>query len=77
MAHFEIEITKGTSLFGDNSIIGRTLVIHEKDDTFVQPTGAAGSRLVCGIIKMDQKIGKFGTMHRFVKSVTSALNVYF
>ena len=52
-ASFRIEIAKGTSLFGENSIIGLTLVIHEKEDTFVQPTGAAGSRLVCGIIKIS------------------------
>ena len=50
VAIFQIEIPKGTSLFGVNSIIGRALVIHEKEDTFVQPTGAAGSRLICGII---------------------------
>ena len=28
-------------LHGRDSIIGRALVVHEKPDTFVQPTGAA------------------------------------
>ena len=42
-----------TALFGENSIVGHTLVIHAKEDRFVQPTGDAGSRLVCGIIKRE------------------------
>ncbi|RMH95460.1 MAG: superoxide dismutase family protein [Calditrichaeota bacterium] len=39
------------SLNGPNSIIGRAVIIHEKaDDLTSQPTGAAGSRLACGVI---------------------------
>jgi superoxide dismutase, Cu-Zn family len=37
-------------LMGGSSIIGRSIVVHEKADTFVQPTGAAGGRVAVGII---------------------------
>jgi Cu-Zn family superoxide dismutase len=36
---------------GASSIIGRGVIVHEKaDDMSTQPTGAAGSRLACGVI---------------------------
>ena len=55
VADFELEVPNtavvpGTFLFGKNSIVGHTLVIHAKEDKFTQPTGDAGSRLVCGLI---------------------------
>jgi superoxide dismutase, Cu-Zn family len=37
-------------LHGRDSIIGRAVVVHEKPDTFVQPTGAAGGRVAFGVI---------------------------
>jgi superoxide dismutase, Cu-Zn family len=37
-------------LRGHDSIIGRAVVVHEKPDTFVQPTGAAGGRVAFGVI---------------------------
>lgn len=38
-------------LNGPNSIIGRGMIVHANEDDFVtQPTGAAGSRLACGVI---------------------------
>jgi Cu-Zn family superoxide dismutase len=37
---------------GPNSVIGRSVVFHEKaDDLATQPTGNAGGRLGCGVIK--------------------------
>ena len=40
------------TLEGPNSILGRAIIIHEKSDDFVtQPTGNAGGRIGCGVIK--------------------------
>jgi len=37
---------------GPNSIVGRGLIIHaEPDDYKTQPTGNAGARIACGVIK--------------------------
>jgi Cu-Zn family superoxide dismutase len=37
---------------GPGSIIGRALVVHaDPDDYRTQPTGNAGARLACGVIK--------------------------
>jgi Cu-Zn family superoxide dismutase len=39
------------SFSGPNSVIGRGVIVHEKeDDLKTQPTGNAGSRLACGVI---------------------------
>lgn len=39
------------SFNGKDSIIGRGVVVHEKeDDLKTQPTGAAGARVACGVI---------------------------
>ena len=36
---------------GDDSIIGRAVIVHENaDDLTTQPTGDAGARLACGLI---------------------------
>lgn len=44
------------SFEGANSIIGRGIIIHEgEDDLESQPTGAAGSRLSCGVIGVAQQ----------------------
>jgi Cu-Zn family superoxide dismutase len=38
-------------LQGKNSILEKSVIIHEKADDFItQPTGGAGSRLSCGVI---------------------------
>lgn len=40
---------------GENSIIGRAVVIHAgKDDLESQPTGNAGARVACGVIGISQ-----------------------
>ena len=39
------------TLSGTNSIFGRGVIVHEKeDDLKTQPTGAAGARLACGVV---------------------------
>jgi Cu-Zn family superoxide dismutase len=40
------------SLSGTNSVVGHAIIVHEKTDDFVtQPTGNAGGRIGCGVIK--------------------------
>lgn len=49
-AHYEWH-DKLITLKGPDSIIGRSVIIHEKeDDLITQPTGNAGRRLGCGVI---------------------------
>ncbi|HTP12584.1 MAG TPA: superoxide dismutase family protein [Bacteroidota bacterium] len=49
-AHLEF-VDRMVTFSGRNSIIGRAVVVHEKeDDLKTQPTGNAGARLACGVI---------------------------
>lgn len=42
-------------LSGENSIIGRSIIVHEKeDDLETQPTGGAGARIAQGVIGISQ-----------------------
>lgn len=46
----ELSLIKGEK----NSIIGRAVIIHEKnDDLTSQPSGNAGARVACGIVVLD------------------------
>jgi Cu-Zn family superoxide dismutase len=54
-AHLEY-VDKTISMQGDNSIIGRSVIVHEKeDDLRTQPTGNAGARIACGVIGLGMK----------------------
>ena len=39
---------------GSNSILGKAILIHaDPDDLVTQPTGNAGARIACGVIRLD------------------------
>ena len=49
-AHSE-RVDKHLKLGGEHSILGRSVIVHEKaDDLKTQPTGNAGARVACGVI---------------------------
>jgi Cu-Zn family superoxide dismutase len=49
-AHLELT-DKMMTMSGENSIIGRGVIVHEKaDDLKSQPVGNAGGRVACGVI---------------------------
>jgi Cu-Zn family superoxide dismutase len=49
-AHLEY-VDHMVTMSGMNSILGRGVIVHEKeDDLKTQPTGAAGARLACGVV---------------------------
>jgi len=39
------------SLAGEHGVVGKAVILHEKEDDFGQPTGNAGSRIGCGVIQ--------------------------
>jgi Cu-Zn family superoxide dismutase len=48
-AHLELKDNM-LKLSGENSILGRGVIVHEKVDDWSQPTGNAGGRVACGVI---------------------------
>lgn len=47
----EVDFTDSKiSLSGENSILGRAIVVHADEDTFEQPSGEAGPRVAFGVI---------------------------
>ena len=51
----KLELTvDGITLGGNepNNVVGRTVIVHAKEDDFGQPTGNAGDRIGCAIIRM-------------------------
>lgn len=51
-AHYE-RVDNLISLEGENSIVGRSIMIHADPDDFVtQPTGNSGPRIACGKIEL-------------------------
>jgi len=48
-AHLELKDDM-LKLSGENSILGRGVIVHEKVDDWSQPVGNAGGRQACGVI---------------------------
>ncbi len=50
-------VMHGITLGGDaSSVVGKGFIVHEKaDDLKTQPTGDAGGRVACGVIRLDAK----------------------
>jgi superoxide dismutase, Cu-Zn family len=48
-AHLELK-NNMLKLSGENSILGRGVIVHEKVDDWSQPVGNAGGRQACGVI---------------------------
>jgi Cu-Zn family superoxide dismutase len=39
---------------GDHSILGKGVILHaDADDLMTQPTGAAGARIACGVVEIE------------------------
>ncbi len=52
-AHLEMSDSE-ISFSGQNSIIGRGIIVHAGEDDFTsQPSGDAGARVACGVIEND------------------------
>lgn len=57
IANFDITIPGDVLSFGkgDNSLLGRGLIVHAgADDRTSQPSGDSGARVACGVINMKQ-----------------------
>ncbi len=54
-AHYDV-VDHVIALEGTNNIIDKAVIVHEKEDDFkTQPTGNAGEKVACGVIKEDPK----------------------
>lgn len=48
-------VDQSLTFYGPNSIIGRSVVVHENpDDMTTQPSGNAGGRIACGVIGISK-----------------------
>jgi Cu-Zn family superoxide dismutase len=48
-AHLELK-SNLLKFSGENSILGRGVIVHEKVDDWSQPVGNAGGRVACGVV---------------------------
>lgn len=54
-ARLELNLAGLTVASGASSVVGRSLVLHEKpDDLRTQPSGNSGNRIGCGVIQLKQ-----------------------
>ena len=54
-ARLELALAGLTVASGPSSVVGRSLVLHEKpDDLRTQPSGNSGNRIGCGVIQLKQ-----------------------
>lgn len=52
------EFLPGVYLTKDPAVAGLSVILHEKEDDFGQPTGNAGGRIGCGIVEIQDNIAK-------------------
>jgi Cu-Zn family superoxide dismutase len=50
-AHLELTVDNITISGEKNPVLGHAMIVHEREDDGSQPTGNAGGRIGCGIIK--------------------------
>lgn len=60
-AHLDVRVTGPTVAGGASSILGRSVVLHEKtDDLKTQPSGNSGARIACGVVGAAKDAGTGG-----------------
>jgi superoxide dismutase, Cu-Zn family len=57
-AHFELTVDNITLNGAKNPVLGRAMIVHAKPDDGGQPTGNAGDRIACGLIKAKDAAAK-------------------
>jgi len=66
------EFLHGVYLTKSPSVGGISVVLHEKEDDFGQPTGNAGGRIGCGVIEFKDHSGKMESDTKDIKTENPA-----